>query len=98
MTIIKTFDTEEIKGKFPKVYLTAIIAILVTLTIVEIWASNAGIEYGEKYEKLFTFEKNLRMENQILENEIAKNSSLGVIASKSAELGFSKDQSIQYIR
>lgn len=98
MTIIKKFEPIEQKKNNYNKYLIIILTFLFTLTIGEIWASNNVITYGEKYEKLFTLEKNLRMENQIIENEIAKNSSLGVIASKSAELGFSAGQSIQYIR
>lgn len=98
MTIIKTFDTEEIQKGFPKKYIVLTIVSLLTLTIIEIWASNTVIAYGEKYEKLFAMERNLRIENQILENEIAKNASLNIISSKSAELGFYSNQSIQYIR
>ena len=98
MTIIKTFDTEESKSKFPRSYIIIVVATLFTLAVIEIWASNTVIDYGGKYEKLFTLEKSLKMENQILENEVARNASLNVIASKSAELGFSAVQSIQYIR
>ena len=54
--------------------------------------------FGEKYEKLADLEKNLKMENQILENEIAKNSSLTSIASKGAELGFFPINRVEYIR
>lgn len=91
MTIINT-------KKIYKNYIALTIIGLFTLTLIEIWASNTVIAYGEKYEKLFVMERNLKMENQILENEIAKNSSLNIIASKSAELGFYTNQSIQYIR
>lgn len=84
--------------KFPRTYIVAVIAGLFVLTLIKIWASNTAVAYGEKYEKLFALEKNLKMENQILENEIATNSSLATIASKSAELGFSPFGSIQYIR
>mgnify|MGYP001561744553 FL=1 len=68
------------------------------LMLVEIWAGNNVIAYGEKFEKLSTLQKTLNLENQILENEIAKKESLNNIASKSAELGFSDPESIQYIR
>jgi|SRR3989344_6884100 len=98
MTITKTFDTEEIQKRFPKKYIVLTIVSLLTLTLIEIWASNTVVAYGEKYEKLFAMERNLKMENQLLENEIAKNASLNIISSKSAELGFYSNQSIQYIR
>lgn len=99
MTIIKTFDTDESSKKkiFGK-YLYLVVVSFFILILIGIWINHAVIVYGEKYEKLSALEKNLKMENQILENEIAKDSSLGTVATKSAELGFSTTQSIQYIR
>lgn len=98
MTIIKKFEPEEPKRKFPKKIIVLTLGILLTLTLVEIWVSNTVVVYGEKFEKLAVLQKNLLIENQILENEIAKDSSLHNISSKSAQLGFSPTQSIQYIR
>lgn len=97
MTIIKKFEPAEQK-KSDKKYIYLAVVSLVILTLFEIWVSNTVIAYGEKYKKLSDLEKNLKMENQILENEIAKNSSLHTIASKGAELGFLPLSSIQYIR
>ena len=98
MTIIKKFEPEEVKSKFPRKYGAFIILILFMLTIIEIWASNTVVTYGEQFESLSKLTKGLSMENQVLENEIAKSTSLISIASKSAQLGFSKPESIQYIR
>lgn len=98
MTIIKKFEPEEIEKKIPKKYLYPAILGLLILVLIEIWTNNAMIMFGEKYEKLSVLEEKLAMENQILENEISKNSSLKVIASKSAELGFHQTIGIQYIR
>lgn len=105
MTIIKTFEIEDKKKssseshhKLPRSYIFVVVASLFVLVLIEIWASNTVITYGEKYDKLSALQKNLKMENQILENEIAAKSSLGSIASKSAELGFAPSKSIQYIR
>jgi len=98
MTIIKKFEPEEKKPAYPKKYLSLVILTFFVLTVIEIWASNIVVTYGEKFESLSKLSKSLKMENQVLENEIAKNSSLISIASKSAELGFSKPESIQYIR
>ena len=97
MTIIKKFEPVE-KSTYPKKYGALVILALFVLTVIEIWASNIVVTYGEKFESLSKLSKSLKMENQVLENEIAKNSSLISIASKSAELGFSKPESIQYIR
>lgn len=98
MTIIKKFEPEEIKKGFSKKYIALILTGLLFLTIVEIWINNTVVTYGEKFESISRMDRVLSMENQILENEIAKNASLNSLASKSAELGFSKQESIQYIR
>lgn len=99
MTIIKKFDTGEVvKEKFPKRWVVLTVFFLLILGLIEIWVSNTTVTYGEKFEKMEALEGILNMENQILENEIAKNASLLSISSKSAELGFSKPSSIQYIR
>ena len=66
--------------------------------IAQIWASNNVVTYGEKMERLSALSKTLSMENQLLQNEIAKEESLINISSKSAGLGFSEPESIQYIR
>lgn len=98
MTIIKKFEHEEQKQNYSKKYIILIIACLFALTIIQIWTNNNVLVYGDKFEKLSAVAKQLNLENQILENEIAKNSSLDHIASKSAELGFLPPESIQYIR
>lgn len=98
MTIIKTFETEENNSIIAKKYIVIVSAALFALTLVQIWTSNTVITYGERYDQLQSLERSLKIENQILQNEVAKNSSLTAIASKSAELGFSNSQSIQYIR
>lgn len=98
MTIIKKFEPEEIQKKISKKYFVLGVCGLFMLSLVLIWTNNSVIFYGEKYEKLAKLEKSLKMENQILKNEIAKSSALKAIASKSSELGFSTSGSIQYIR
>lgn len=98
MTIIKKFEPEEIKKGFSKKYIALAVLGLLFLTVLEIWVNNTIVTYGEKFESISQLERVLLMENQILENEIAKEVSLNSLASKSAELGFSKAESIQYIR
>ncbi|MDP3758821.1 MAG: hypothetical protein Q8Q86_03810 [Candidatus Daviesbacteria bacterium] len=98
MTIIKKFEPEEVKKGFSKKYTSLIIACFFVLMLAEIWAGNNVVAYGEKLEKLSSSAKTLNLENQILENEIARQVSLNHVASKSGELGFFQPQSIQYIR
>ena len=98
MTIIKKFEPEEPKKGFSKKYISSLAIFLFALILVEIWINNNVVVYGEKFENLSAVAKQINLENQILENQIAKYTSLGSIASKSAQLGFSAPESIQYIR
>lgn len=98
MTIIKKFDTTEPNKGFGKKYITVAGVLLFILMLAQIWASNNVVTYGEKLERLSALSRSLDLENQLLENEIAKERSLSNIASQSAKLGFSEPESIQYIR
>ncbi|MBI2596973.1 hypothetical protein HYW41_02340 [Candidatus Daviesbacteria bacterium] len=98
MTITKKFEPEGILKKYPKKYVIFTVFFLLALMLAEIYTSNNVTAYGDKFDKLSALEKSLQTENQILENEIAKDSSLKVVASKSAQLGFTNSQDIQYIR
>ena len=98
MTIIKKFEPDEPRKGFSKKYTILVIVSLFVLMLVQIWASNNVVTYGEKFEKLSSITKTLSLENQVLENEIAKQQSINRVASRSAELGFSEPESIQYIR
>lgn len=98
MTIIKKFEPEEPRKGFAKKYVSFIIISLFVLMLIEVWASNSVVTYGEKFEKLLMLEKSLNQENRFLENQIAAKGSINNIASKSAELGFFQPESIQYIR
>lgn len=98
MTIIKKFDPVLQNKSFSKKYIFMAIFGLSVLTVAQIWANNTMVIYGEKFERLHLLSQNLNLENQILENEIARQSALISVASKSASLGFSKIGSIQYIR
>ena len=98
MTIIKKFDPDKFDKKFPKKYIALFVVGLLSLIIIEVWVVNAIITYGKKFDEMSSIEHALKMEKQILENEIAMQSSLSHIATSASELGFSKPASIQYIR
>ncbi|MBI2040279.1 hypothetical protein HYT18_04335 [Candidatus Microgenomates bacterium] len=98
MTIIKKFDPDERQKKFPKKYFLLAVVSLFILTMVEIWVANTVAGFGENFAEISSLKQSLSLENQILENEIAKYASLNSVASQSAKLGFSKITSIQYIR
>lgn len=99
MTIIRKFETEEINStswKSKKISLMAGL-MLVFLVVLEIWASNTLVSFGEKYAKISKLEKALAQENKILENHIAKEASLNNIASAAASLGLNKPRSVKYL-
>lgn len=98
MTIIKKFDPEVYSSKFPKKYVVFAAVGILVLSIAQIWVNNAAVSYGEKLESISKLKTTLEMENTFLENETASQLSLINIATKSSKLGFSKIESIQYIR
>ncbi len=98
MTIIKKFDPDETEQKFPKLMVGLVSIFLLILVLIEIWVNNTTVSFGAEFKKMAALEDVLLMENQLLENEIAKHSSLLNISSKSAELGFTTPRGIQYIR
>lgn len=104
MTIIKKFDTSQVtkpKFAFPnfsKKFIFFAAAGIFALIVLEVWANNTVVTYGDKLESITALQQSLQMENQILENNIAKMSSLTSIASESALLGFSKAEKLEYIR
>lgn len=94
MTIVRQQDSKKPQKK----YLILLGLLLTILAVFEIWANNTVVTYGERFENLYKLQKALQMENQILENDIAKLTSLSKIASRSASLGFSAPEEIEYIR
>ncbi|MBI2600905.1 hypothetical protein HYW42_03030 [Candidatus Daviesbacteria bacterium] len=100
MTIIKTFDNGYVETSSwrKRRYLLPVGLLLVLLMLAEIWANNTLVTYGEKFESISRLRLSLEIENQVLENKIAKESALSHIATESATLGFSQVESIQYIR
>lgn len=96
MTIIKKFETKEKKGLPKKVWMVSL--GLISLVILEIWVYNTTTEFGYKFDNISKDSQNLILENAILENEIAKQSSLMSVASVSASLGFKSAPVIQYLR
>ena len=102
MTIIKKFDTGNLSKTTPHVFSKKIISLIsigiFVLVVLEVWANNTVVTYGDKLESVTVLQKTLQTDNQILENEIAKKAALTNIASESAMFGFSKTEKLEYIR
>lgn len=71
---------------------------LIIVFILEIWMVNRLSTYGTKIEQLQEAEVNLKLENQILENQIAQNNSLAQIEERSSLLGFGNTKNLEYIK
>lgn len=98
MTIIRKFEQDPTPGKFSKKYILLLSVSLLILVLAEIWVNNTLLIYGDKFDNLSATRHYLNMENQILENQIARENSLENLSSKSAELGFLKSEDVEYIR
>ena len=95
MTFFARFETEN----FFRRKLLIFVAILVVLAVIlEIWVVNRLSTYGEKISKLEETKSMLTLENKILENEIAKNSSLSNMEKYTKNSGFEKIKDIQYLK
>lgn len=85
--------------KNPKGKITFLLAFLVicVLAVVQILVANRLVAQGDLIKKCETEAYWLKEENQRMENEIIKLSSLTSIASRSAELAFKKETSVLYL-
>lgn len=101
MTIIHKFEPEQ-KDKssnLGKNKITFSLGLLIFILILaQIWVSHTVVNYGDKLKNIESLKKAYVSENQVLENEIAVNSSLSYIASQSASLGLNVAKDVKYIR
>ncbi len=86
--MLKKFNTG-----IQKKYLIFGILIILPLVLLEIWSVNRLATLGVEINKLENTSSALKLENQVLENEIAKRSSLQQIETASKQLGFQKVKS-----
>ena len=64
----------------------------------EIWLVNRLSTYGQKIFQLERSSISLKMENQILINQIDKKASLAEIEKEAINLGFEKKISVEYLK
>ncbi|MDO8619101.1 MAG: hypothetical protein Q7R49_04145 [Candidatus Daviesbacteria bacterium] len=96
MTITKKMELEESKP-FPRKIIFLGGFVLSVLVILQIWANNTLVTYGTEFEKIRQMQQSLQLENQILENNIAKMSSIDNIATASSILGLEPSKDVQYL-
>lgn len=95
MTKKLTEDTN--KNKFLKIGKIAF-GLFAVVLILEIWMTNRLSTYGSKIQEINDLKSQLTLENSLLENEIAQDSSLSVIEVKANSLGFESIKNIDYIK
>ncbi len=72
--------------------------VLIIVFLLEIWMVNQYTTSGTKLERLQQLKSSLELQNQILENHIAEETSLPQVESKATKLGFTPINQIQYIK
>lgn len=72
--------------------------IILIVAVLEIWSVNRMATYGAEITKLEHSKSVLKLENQLLENEIAQRSSLTNIERYRIYLGFEKVKKIEQVK
>ncbi len=101
MRLTHRFESEKKESRFnfkTKKYILAMGVLILSLVIIEIWVVHTLSSFGQKAKKIEELQKNLELENEILDMEISLGSSLNRIASSSASYGLNKPKKVQYIR
>lgn len=80
-----------------KYIIFGMVFFLITFSL-EIWIVNRLSTYGDKIQELKVAEAKLELENQIIANSVAKDSSMVALEKKAAELGFGSINQIEYIK
>jgi hypothetical protein len=75
-----------------------VIAIVIIGALFEIWTLNRLATFGDQIAKFEQASLDLKLENQILENEIAMRSAFQAVNSESSQLGFKRISQIDFIR
>lgn len=71
--------------------------ILLIVAVLEIWSVNRLATFGEQINKLERSKAALKLENKLLENEIAKYSSLSEAQKYAPHLGFENTKKVEYL-
>ncbi len=80
-----------------KRHIGMVLLLVIPLIVIEIWAVNRLSTYGEQISKLEETRAALEIENKILENKIAKETSLLNMVSLSSQLGFEVALNVEYL-
>lgn len=70
---------------------------ILAILLIELWTVNRLSTYGDKIQGLKEAQARLELENQVLENIIAQESSLNVLEKRATLLGFGSVKTFQYL-
>lgn len=73
-------------------------AFCVIVFILEIWMVNRLSNDGQKIAEIKVTQAKLELDNQVLENTIAENSSINVLEQKVSPLGFNTTKNFLYLK
>lgn len=96
MKYLKQEENTSPKRKAKRLVKIAVVFVFAVLAL-ELWTVNRLSTYGDKIQSLKESQARLELENQVLENTIAQESSLHVIEKRAAALGFGSIKSYQYL-
>lgn len=83
---------------FNRKILFAVILFIIIITIIEIWVVNRLSTFGAQILALEKSQESLKLENKILENQIAEKAALIKVKEESKKMGFDSIQKIEYIK
>jgi hypothetical protein len=92
------FQSIAYNSYFRKRIIISLMLILVPVVVAQIWVANRLAVYGENINGMEQVKKQLILENQILENQIAQAGSLDDIGNTAKMLGFQKiKNNVEYL-
>lgn len=80
-----------------KKFIITLLLLLIPFVVLEIWSLNRLSTLGEQINTLEKTKQALILENQLLENEISKYSSLKEVSKKATLFGFEKSNNIEFL-
>lgn len=96
MKYLKQEERKSPKTKAKRLLKIAVVFILAIISL-ELWTVNRLSTYGDKIQGLKEAQARVELENQVLENVIAEESSLNVLEKRATLLGFESVKTFQYL-
>lgn len=88
------FSSKRLKGRA----IIALAAVFIAVVFLEVWAVNRLATYGEQLSKIDDTINQYKLENNLLENEIALRSSLKRMEKITRNLGFEYNPEVEYLK